>query len=133
MIIAIISAVSFLIGSWYLMIAILGLFPRFRAKSIGVLTKPNVHRNSKDKHGHTIPILTRYGYVYTVNGKQYCYSAEGRFSERRLMPRAPIIYIKGFPRHAYPNKFRGTKEWVLGMIFFVSGIVYLYLFLSYMP
>lgn len=127
MVLAIILTAVFLsIGSWNLLIAILGLFPKLREKSIGVLTKPSTHRNQKTRGGLNIPIITRYGYVYTVKGKEYCYRTEGRFSDRRLLPRAPIVYVKGFPRHGYPHKFKGTKEWMLGSSMLFLGVIWLF-------
>lgn len=121
------ATVCIIIGLWNLMIAILGLFPRFQVKTIGTLTKANVYRNVHGRH-FIIPTLAQYIYTYTVKNKTYRYSGEIR-SKRRFPPKTTLVYIKGFPRHAYPNKFKGTKEWGLGGFFLFMGIL---LFLTIM-
>ena len=128
-----ICVMMIVIGLWNIMIGILGLFPKFRAETIGTLTKANTSRNTRDKRGNLIPIYTRYAYTYTVNGRKYRYSNEGAHSKRRLLPKARIIYIKWFPRHAYPYKFRGIREWVLGICFLMIGLIYVYIIISEGP
>ncbi len=109
------------------MIAILGLFPKFQRKSVAILRKAN---SVKNVHlGRTgslfVPNLTSYTYVYTVNGKEYRYSGQIFRSKSNLLPRAILVYVKGFPRHVYPDRFKGTKEWVLGVFYIFMGIIYL--------
>ncbi len=122
--------IMIVIGLWNIMVGILGLFPKFRAETIGTLTKAKVSRNIRNKYGRLIRVYTRYAYTYTVRGRNYRYSNEGAHSKRRLLPKARIIYIKWFPRHAYPYKFKGTREWVIGICFLVLGLMYAYLIIS---
>ena len=122
----VIAVVAIVIGSWNLMIAILGLFPQFLSTTVGTLTKANTKKNVRTRHGHRIPILTRYTYSYTVNGKEYRYSGEELHSKRRLLPKASMVYVKWFPRRAYPNKFKGTTEWALGFVMLFMGIMSLW-------
>lgn len=110
------------IGLWNLMIAILGLFPRFLSTAIGTLTNAKTKKNIRTKHGQRIPIMTRYGYTYTVKGKEYRYTGEELRSKRRLLPKASMVFVKWFPRRAYPNKFKGTNEWVMGLCFLFIGL-----------
>lgn len=105
-----------LIGLWNLMIAVLGLFPKCRATAVGTLTSTNTRKNFRNRSGLFIPIQTRYTYIYTVNGKQYRYRARGQHSKRRLFPKVTMVYVKGFPRFAYPNKFTGAIQWILAII-----------------
>lgn len=119
-----IGVAAILIGLWNLVIAILGCFPRFRATAVGTLTKANSKQNVRTRHGWIIPIMTRYAYTYTVNGKEYRYASENHHGKRRLFAKAPMVYVKWFPRHAYPNKFKGTTEWVLGSMMLLIGILY---------
>ncbi|MBQ9747170.1 MAG: hypothetical protein IJV98_00160 [Clostridia bacterium] len=118
----IIAVFSILIGIWNLMIAVLGCFPRFRADAIGTLTRAKTEKNVPAKYGR-IPVQTRYVYVYTVNGRQYRYAGENRHVKRRLLPKITMVYVKWFPRHAYPNKFKATTEWVLGSLMLLTGVI----------
>ncbi len=118
----VIVAAAVLIGLWNLMIAVFGCFPKFRAVAVGTLTKAKTYRNVPARYGRRIPILTRYTYTYTVNGKQYRYSGEGIYTKRRLFSKASMVYVKWFPRHAYPHKFKGTTQWVLGLTMLFLGI-----------
>ena len=125
-----VMAILLAIGLWNVMIGILGLFPQFCAETIGTLAKANVSRNIRNKYGRLTRVYTRYAYTYTVRGRTYRYSNEGPHSKRRLLPKARMIYIKWFPWHAYPYKFKGTKEWVLGILFLFVGLTFVFVFLS---
>ena len=119
----IIIAVSIAIGLWNLMIAILGLFPCFLSTAVGTLTDAKTKKNVRTRHGHRIPIMTRYSYIYTVRGKEYRYSSENLSSKRHLFPKTSMVFVKWFPRRAYPNKFKGTNEWVMGLCFLFIGLL----------
>lgn len=118
----IIVTIVLLIALWNLIIAILGLFPQFLSTAVGTLNDTNTKKNFRTRRGWIIPILTRYTYIYTVNGKQYSYSAYGRYSKHHLSPKTIMTYVKWFPRCAYPNKFKAEKEWVLGLVMLYAGI-----------
>lgn len=118
--------VMFACAAWNLIIAVLGLFPQYRATAVGTLTQTSTRRNYRTSRGLFIPISTKYVYIYIVNGKEYRYTGKGRHSDRRLMPRMPLVYVKGFPRHAYPHKFTGSAEWVMGILMLLSGAVCLW-------
>ena len=120
----IIIVVAFMwIGLWNLLIAILGCFPQFRSTAVATLTKANSKKNVRTRHGGILPIQTRYTYTYTVGGKEYRYASEYHHGKRRLLPKVPVVYVKWFPRHAYPYKFKGTTEWVLGTMSLFGGIM----------
>lgn len=119
----IIIAIVIAIGLWNLMIAVLGLFPQCLCTAVGTLSKANTKKNIRTRHGHRIPTLTRYKYIYKVNGKEYHYSSEEIYSKRRLMPKIPLVFVKWFPRRAYPNEFKGTNEWIIGLCMFSMGII----------
>lgn len=114
------------IGLWNLTIAILGLFPQFLSTAVGSLTYANTKKNVQTRHGQRIPILTRYGYTYYVKGKQYRYTGEEHHSKRRLLPKTSMVFVKWFPRRAYPNKFIGTTEWAVGLCFLFIGLLALW-------
>ncbi len=124
------AGITILIGFWNLMIAVLGLFPKYQATAVGTLTKANTKINFRTRHGYLIPRLTHYAYTYTVNDKLYRYSREMHHSKRRLLPKVSLVYVKGFPRHAYPNKFTGTVEWVIGLCMLFVGASFLYVLAS---
>ena len=112
------TAVLYLVAVWHLLIAILALFPRFRGTAIGTLektrTERNVERWARGRGTYIVPIITYYRYSYKVGKREYTYSREGYFSKKQLFPKTSMVYVKGFPRHAYPNKFKGTNEWWIG-------------------
>lgn len=110
------------IGLWNLMIAILGMFPHSLSTAVGTLSHKKTHRNVKGRYG-TVPILTNYIYSYTVNGKQYRCSGRVMGTKRHLLPKASMVYVKWFPRHAYPNKFKGENEWIKAFLMLFPGIL----------
>lgn len=124
----IIFPVAFILaGCWFLLIAILGLFPKFQEKTTGSLIKTDTKRNFRMKqYGEFIPIQTKYSYIYKVNGKKYKYSSTIRSRKQHILPKIVLVYIKWFPRHAYPYKFKGTKEWAYGLFLIFSGLLLLF-------
>ena len=119
------------IGLWNLMIAILGLFPQCLSTTVGTLSTTKTQKNVKGRWGTTIPTLTNYAYLYEVNGKKYRYSGQQMCTKQNLLPKASMVFVKWFPRHAYPNKFKGENEWVvafvallIGILAFFSGVLY---------
>lgn len=121
-----IAAAFILIGLWNLTIAVLGLFPRFHSTAVGSLTTTNTYKNMRTRSGTRIPNVTKYTYTYTVNGRKYKYTSEGHHSKRRLTRKTTIVYIKWFPRHGYPNEFKGTLEWIYGIGMLFLGLLLLY-------
>lgn len=126
----ILTVVLLLFGLWNLMIAVLGLFPQFLATAVGTLSHVKTERNVvRGKLKVRVPIATRFRYTYTVKGKEYRYSAEVFQSKRCLMSKTTMVYVKWFPRHAYPAKFKGTTEWVLGICLLLLGAIFGFLVL----
>ena len=117
-----IATVIMVIAFWNLLIAILGLFPQCCSSTVGTLVDKNTKKNVRTPRGRKIPILTRYVYVYTVKGKQYRYSSHVERSKRCLSLRTSMVYVKCFPWHAYPDKFKGTTEWAWGLVMLYAGI-----------
>ena len=121
-----IAAIFAAICFWNLLIAILGLFPQCCSSTVGTLIDTNTKKNVRTPRGRKIPILTRYAYTYTVKGKEYTYSAHGEHSKRRLSLKTTMVYVKWFPWHAYPDKFKGTKEWAVGLVTLYASIRIIY-------
>lgn len=121
----VLSVISILAGCWYLMIAILGLFPKLRNKTVGILKKASSVKNVRVGRSSWVPNLTDYTYVYTVNGKDYRYSGQITRSKSNLLPRVVLVYVKGFPRHVYPDNFKGVNQWVMGMFYIFLGVILL--------
>ena len=119
----VIIIVAVAIGLWNLTIAILGLFPQFLSTAVGTLTNAKTKKNARTRHGQLIPISTRYGYTYTVNGKEFQYTGEELRSKRHILPKTSMVFVKWFPRRAYPNKFKGTTEWIMGLCFLFVGLL----------
>ncbi|MBR2420932.1 MAG: hypothetical protein IKB09_01095 [Oscillospiraceae bacterium] len=121
-----IATVIIAISLWNLGIAVLGLFPQCLSTAVGTLVDTNTKKNVRTPRGRKIPILTRYIYVYTIKGKEYRYSAHGEHSKHRLPLKATMVYVKWFPRRAYPDRFKGTKEWALGLVMLYASIRIIY-------
>ena len=116
------------VGVWNLTIAILGLFPRFRATAVGTLKKRSTRRNAW--YGtHKFPVMTHYTYTYKVGKREYRYSSNGTHTKRGLYPKVTMVYVKGFPRRAYPHKFKGTREWAWGIFWVLMAVLFGMLFL----
>lgn len=110
-------------GCFNFTIAVLGLFPKFQCKTVGVLSKAKTYRGLNARR--FIPLLTDYTYIYTVKGKEYKYSAANNRTKNHLLPRRVLVYVKWFPRRVYPDKFKGTNEWVFGSFYVIMGILLL--------
>ena len=120
---------AIIVGSWNLLIAILGLFPQCLSTTVGTLSNTKTHKNVKGRRGMSIPILTNYVYHYEVNGRKYRYAGQQMRTKRNLLPKVSMVFVKWFPRHAYPNKFKGENEWcvafvalLIGMLTFLAGV-----------
>ena len=124
----IVFSVAFILaGCWFLLIAILGLFPEFQDKTTGSLSKTDTKRNFRRKqYGEFIKIQTKYTYIYEVNGKKYKYSNIIRSRKQHILPKIVLVYVKWFPHHAYPYKFKGTKEWAFGLSLILGGLLMLF-------
>lgn len=109
------------IGLWNLTIAILGLFPQCLSATVGTLRNTKTYKNVKRRWGTSIPTLTNYAYSYCVKGKTYRYSGSKMHTKRHLLPKTSMVYVKWFPRHAYPNKFKGEIEWVSAFVMLLIG------------
>lgn len=42
-------------------------------------------------------------------------------TKQKLLPKVSMVFVKWFPRHAYPNKFKGEKEWVVAFVALLIG------------
>lgn len=71
-----------------------------------------------------IPYITHYSYVYTVKGRTYRYRREMGYAKKSLLRKMPLVYVKGFPRHAYPYKFTGFLEWIFAVMFMLLSICF---------
>lgn len=112
-----------LIGLWYYFVAVMALFPKNLDKTVAVLEKASTIRNTHGKHGQLIPVVTKYVYTYTVNGKKYKLKRETFRSKQHLHQRVPVVYLKKLPRYAYEHKFKGINEWVIGSFFILYGVL----------
>ena len=112
-----------LMGIWNFTIAILGLFPKFRATTVGTLKKSYTERNVQMRYG-TIPVRTHYTYTYTVNGRKYNHRGSVENNKRSVLQKVHLVYVKWFPWRAYPNRFSGSLEWVLGIFGVVVGAMF---------
>ena len=109
------------IGIWKLVHGILSLFPCFLSSAAGKLVYTNTKKNVKGFRGLTIPLLTTYRYDYYVNRKKYTYSSKILDYKSCLSSRVTMVYVKWFPRRAYPNKFHRTDTFCIAAFFLLLG------------
>ena len=119
----VVTLVFLLIGVWNLTFAILGRFPRFCATAVGTLKSKYIRRNIRYR-SHKLPNETHYTYAYRVGERKYLYRGVKSNSKRGLYEKVPLVYVKGFPRRAYPNKFKGTQEWAWGIFWLLMAAVF---------
>ena len=118
----------FLFGIWNIVIAASVRFPRFRGETTGTLTKADTRRNIPAKH-RIIPIETEYIYTYTVNGRKYRYKGRRYHGKRSLFRKVPMIYVTFCPHYAYPYKFRGDRELILGIGMLLTAAMFIFFLL----
>ncbi len=119
----VLTAFTFIISIYNLLIAILGLFPKNCAIAKGTLKNKNTQRNVQARWGK-IPVMTDYTYQYTVNGRKYNYHGSVHAAGKRVTKNAPMVYVKWFPRHAYPWRFTAELQWAWGIGLFVIGLMF---------
>ena len=120
----VIAAIFLLIGIYNLLIAILGLFPQCRATAMASLKYSCTQRNVHVKGGR-IPVITDYTYQYTVNGRKYSHRGSARVAGKRVSQNAIMVYVKWFPRHAYPGRFTAINQWACGVSMFLIGLMFI--------
>ncbi len=117
-------SVFFIIGGILLLLALLGRNPRFLGSAVGRL------QNSKrvmvwTKHSRKKVPVTTFVYLYEVNGKTYRLKRDTRSSRKSLMPRVTVVYLKGFPRFGYLEKYPSWQFALIGATFLGGGAFYL--------
>ena len=111
----------FILGLLFLGYAIWGSNPKHRVTVTGRLTRSHTAKNVT-LGSRQYPYLTTYAYTYTVGSRQYHRKGESHFTHRRNLPRnVEFIYVKGFPRFAYKNRYTGVVEWALAIVGIVAG------------
>ena len=81
------------------------------------------YRNVRYRGGK-LPPYTNYVYTYQVGEREYRYRGSGNHTKRGLYQKAAMVYVKGFPRRAYPNKFTGFMEWMWGIFGIVMAAIF---------
>ena len=117
---------SILIGLWNIFLIIWAKNPAHLGTAIGTLGKVTNSKNVKSRHGWIIPNVTNYCYDYTVGNRSYKLSGSRNVHKRTLFKKALIVYIKGFPRIAYIDKFTAENQWVFGICFLFMGLMCLW-------
>lgn len=120
----VIVVIILLISVYNLLIAILGLFPRCRAMVMGRLKHARTQRNVPAKGGK-IPVVTNYTYQYTVNGRKYSHRGSLYAAGKRVSKNVTLVYVKWFPRHAYPERFTAINQWVCGIGMLLIGLMFI--------
>ncbi len=115
-----------LYGLFVLMLAILGLNPKNRIQARGVLASCYHYKNVRVKSFLVIKNMVDFTYIYEVNGKPYRFKANKNIHSRKVFKRATIVYLRGFPRVAYLERFTGANEWLLGSFLLIIGGMFTY-------
>ena len=116
-----IAAVYFLIAAICLFLALWSRNPKHIGTAVGKL------ENSKKimvwtKHSRKKVPLTTFVYLYEVDGKTYKLKQDSRSSRSSLMRRVTVVYLKGFPRFGYLEKYPSGIFTMLGVFCLLGGI-----------
>jgi len=75
------------------------------------------------KHRRKKVPMTNFVYLYEVNGKTYRLNRDSHASRKSLMPRATIVYLKGFPRFGYLESYPYWLFTLLGITLIICGLM----------
>lgn len=120
------SGSAIAIGIWNILLIIWAKNPNHLDTAVGTLLNFMHSRNVKTKHGATIPNITRYRYIYHVNGKPHRISGSRYAHKRTLFKKVTVVYIKGLPQVAYIGRFTGEMQWVWGICSLFLGCLLLW-------
>ena len=120
-----IVAIFFLAGAVLLLIALLGRNPKHLGSAVGTLTNSRKVMRRRGKADERKYPATACTYTYQVDGKTYRLKQEGFFARSGLMRKITVVYLKGFPRFGYPEKFPCWHFVVFGIFALLCGICYL--------
>ena len=116
------ATVYFLIAAICLFLALWSRDPKHIGTAVGKLSNSKkvmrrAYRHSEKK----IPVTTAI-YLDEVKGKTYKLRHDGRFGRSTLMPRVTVVYLKGFPRFGYLDKYPSGIFTMLGVFCLLGGI-----------
>ena len=117
-------SVFFIIGGILLLAALLGRNPRFLGTAVGKLQNSKRVMVSQRHSSKKVPITT-FVYLYEVNGRTYRLKRDSHGSRKSLMQRVTVVYLKGFPRFGYLEKFPCWQFALFGGFSVLAGIWYL--------
>ena len=122
-----ISAGSFVIALLLVCFILYAGNPKNHMTTVGTLITKYNFKNQEIK-GRIIKNITDYTYGYTVKEKQYRLSMSTHLLPKHIHPKAEIHYLRLFPRKAWLGQYTGAAEKMLALVFFVNGIVWLFLY-----
>lgn len=113
----------FIFGFFFLVYAIRSSNPKNRVSVTGQLTASHTVKNVTIG-SRQYPYLTTYTYTYTAGNRKYQRKGQAQFSHRRTLPKnVQFIFVKGFPRFAYRNRYTGIVEWTLAILGILFGTI----------
>lgn len=114
------AAVYFILGGVCLFLALWSRNPKHLGTAVGKL-----------EHSRRIMVWTKYSrrkvpittcaYLYEVNGRIYKRKRDTHSSRKSLMPRVTVVYLKGFPRFGYLEKYPTGIFTMLGIFSLLWG------------
>ena len=117
--------IFFAIGFMCLFLALWGLNPKHLGTAVGKLENSKRvmvwSRSARKK----VPI-TNFVYLYEVGSKTYRLKRASHTSRKSLFQRITVVYVKGFPRFGYPEKFPIWLYTLLGILAISAGLVMLW-------
>lgn len=109
-----------LLGLICLWLALKSKNPKNLISVTAVLVERKGFKNVKIKN-YIVKNVTDYVYSYEANGKRYLLKGTQRTHPRNILKHTSIVYLRGFPRIAYIDRFSGTTVWTLTILLTLLG------------
>lgn len=116
---AVVAALLF--GAAHLILALLGKNPRCIGTAVGTLVDSKKVMVSVKYQRKKVPV-TACVYRYEVGGRVYRLKRDSRYSRSSLMRKVTVVYLKGFPRFGYLEKYPSGIFTILGVFYLFVGV-----------
>lgn len=115
------SAICFLIGLICLFLSLWSRDPKHLGSAVGTLANSKKVMRRAYRYSDKKISVTTSVYRYQVNGKTYRLKHDGRFGRSTLMRRVTVVYLKGFPRFGYLEKYPSGIFTMLGIFYLLAA------------
>ena len=119
------AGIYFAIGGVCLLLALWSRNPAHLGTAVGKLDESKRVMRRRYRYSEKKYPATTSTYLYEVNGKVYKLKRSGFFARSSLMRRVTVVYLKGFPRFGYLEKYPAGQFTMVGVFTLICGIMIL--------